>query len=217
MKKARFFLTSFLILICSEFAFSQSNEIKEVINKNGYDYIPISYLTDTTIGGIRCLPQWTKIKKNTFQFLAHKRFEFYWHSACTDGTYSLIITPEQIYLIDRHENPNPNHLYWVLPIDSLTYQQIISGFQKIGIEYSYFDRSYNEENLLLTDEDGYNLFYYCDTLIEIRIDNLFAGLNKFMITDETRKLDKTKRIIPKSPIYYSSDKKELELWIDNKR
>ena len=214
MRKASFFITSFFILICSEFTFSQSKEIKEVICKNGYDYIPVSYLTDTTIGGILCPLRW--LLPEDIEDTKDETFLIYWYSVCTDGTYYLKITPEQIYLTDGHENPNPNHLYWVLPIDSLVYQQIIKGRKFL---FEHYNNSQDEETLLLKDRGGVirgYRFEYCDTLLEQQIDKLFSRLNK-LITDETKKLDKTKRIIPKNPIYYSSGIKEFELWINNKR
>jgi len=203
----RFFLILFLMLLCAEFAFSQA--IKETVYKDGYDYIPISYLTDTTTAGILCSPYVIALfdtATNQFSYIQRnneKRFDFFWNSFCIDGRFYLTVTPEQIYLTCRHENPNPSYLYWVLPTDSSIYQYILNGFQN---RESYFDSSYEEDILLEWD---YNL---CDSLLEAQIDKVFSLMNEF-ITDKAKKLDKTKRIIPQNEIYYTSFLLGLKRWI----
>jgi len=217
----RFFLTLFLILLCGGFAFSQA--IKAVVEKDGYDYIPISYLTDTATAGILRSPYYQAFfdtATNQFSYIQRnneKAFEIYWFSICTDGRYELLITPEQIYLVDGHENPNWNVLFWVLPIDSLTYRQILNGFQTDGM--GYFDRSYDEEKLLPKEKrrikkEEYEVWNFdsCDSLLEAQIDKFFSLMNEF-ISDKAKKLDKTKRIIPQNSIYYGYCRQDLESWI----
>jgi hypothetical protein len=38
-----------------------------------------------------------------------------WTSGFIDGHFTLTVTPEQVYLMSGHDNPNPNHLYWLKP------------------------------------------------------------------------------------------------------
>ena len=194
-----FFVTLITLLYCVEFTYSQSEgQIKEVIDKGGYDYIPPAYLTDSTLGIIHSYRLFQKDSDK-------KSFEIFWNSFCTDGRYYLTITPEQIYLTDGHENPNPSQLYWILTIDWLVYQQILTGFQKEQKRYYYFDESYDEGKLI--DENYTN----CELLLEKQIDKFFAKINKF-IKNDGQKLDKTKRIIPQTGIYYGYSRKEIEDW-----
>ena len=201
-------ITTLVILLhCITFSYSQSERINEVVDKGGYDYIPSLYLTDSTVGIV-----------HSFRLLEEKigikSFQIFWSSFCTDGRYYLTVTPEQIYLTDGHENPNSSHLYWILNIDSLIYLQIFEGFQKEHKQYYYFDESYNEE--MLINEDYTN----CEHLLEKQIDKFFTYMNTF-ITNDKQKLDKTKRIIPKTIIFYGRNKEEIEKWLpislNNKR
>ena len=129
--------TLVILLYCVTFSYSQSERIKEVIDRGKYDYIPPLYLTNSTLGIIH---PYRFVEENS----ELESFEIFWSSLCTDGRYSLIVTPEQIYLTSGHENPNSSCLFWILSIDSLIYQQILVGFQKKHKQYYYFDESYNE-------------------------------------------------------------------------
>ena len=212
MKK--FFSALFFILIFSNFSFSQ--EIKEVVYKESYNYIPISYLTDTNTFGIfypLIINEKGMISQN-----GEKEFVIFWYSMCTDGRYDLTITPEQIYLTSRHENPNPNYLFWVHPINNAIYQHILNGFQKNNIERWYFDSSYNEEKFLpikieSIENEEYETWNWdnCDSLLEAQVDKFFLLMNEF-IPNKSQKLDKTKCIFPKNPIFHSSFMQDFESW-----
>jgi len=194
-------ITLVILLYCVTFSYSQSERIKEIIDRGRYDYIPPLYLTDSTVGIVhsgRLLEETSGIKS----------FQIFWNSFCTDGRYNLTVTPEQIYLTDGHENPNSSHLYWILNIDSLIYLQILAGFQKESKQYYYFDESYNEE--MLINEDYTN----CEYLLEKQIDKFFTYMNTF-ITNDKQKLDKTKRIILKTTIYYGYSKEQIENWLSS--
>lgn len=43
----------------------------------------------------------------------------YWHARGIDGSITLALTDEQIYLRSGHDNPHPNHLYWLAPATSV--------------------------------------------------------------------------------------------------
>ena len=204
----------FIILIFNNLSFSQ--EIKKVVYKEGYNYIPISYLTDTTTVGI--LHSLIIDEKGWIRSNDEKTFVFFWYSMCTDGRYDLTITPEQIYLTSGHENPTPNILFWIFPIDSIIYQYILNGFQKNNMKKSYFDSSYNEEKLLpikieSIENEEYETWDYdnCDSLLEMQVDKFFLIMNEF-IPNKNQKLDKIKCIIPQNPIFYSFSTQALESW-----
>ena len=197
------FMTFTILLTSIELVSCQSGQIKEVVDKGGYEYIPPEYLSDSTLGVIHYI----RIFKDKEE---RKSLYIYWDSYCTDGRYTLTITPEQIHLTSGHENPNPSHLYWILTIDSLVYQQIQTGFQKEQKQYYYFDEFYNEGELL--DENYTN----CEFLLEMQVDKFFAQMNRY-IENEEQKLDKTKQIIPQTRIYYGLSREQIENWLSFKK
>lgn len=78
-----------------------------------------------------------------------------WSSKAIDGGYSLEINPKQIYLRSNHDNPNPNHLYW---LDSLSKEQyhiiknylnskVKNKFNKYTNKFSY-SQSYRFKNFI---------------------------------------------------------------------
>lgn len=90
--------------------------------RNGYRYIPPSAVADTTDGVLDTYSLWETRDK--------KEIRLSWFSDCTDGSYNLAITPEQIFFYSSHENPNPNSLYWVAPLSPDHYGLIRSKFSK---------------------------------------------------------------------------------------
>ena len=207
--KAKFFI-SIVLTLWLHISFSQLSPkliIKKVINKGGYDYIPLPYLSDSTDGIIYTFREIGKAKKN------NKIFKIHWNSRCIDGTYNLTITPLQIYLTSSHENPNPNMLYWVLNIDSFTFNQIVKGFQKSKLgknkssPYGYFDEIYNDEYIL---SQTYNSTFEdsCNVLREQQIDKFFLMLNKYIFTN-SHKIYKSQRVIPINRIYYGWSKQMI--------
>lgn len=207
--KAKFFI-SILLTLCLHISFSQLPPkliIKKVINKGGYDYIPLSYLSDSTDGIIYTFREIGKVKTT------NKIFKIHWNSRCIDGTYNLTITPLQIYLTSSHENPNPNMLYWVLNIDSLTFDQIVKGFQKSKLgqnksaSYSYFDEIYDDAYIL---SQTYNSAFEdsCNVLRDQQIDKFFLMLNKYIITNSC-KISKSQRVIPINRIFFGESKQMI--------
>ena len=54
----------------------------------------------------------------------------------------------------------------------------------------------------------------CEHLLEKQIDKFFTYMNTF-ITNDKQKLDKTKRIIPKTTIYYGCSREQIENWLSS--
>ena len=186
--------------------------IKRVVDKKTYDYIPLSYLKDTAIIGLlHPIRIGEKLQSN-------EQFEIHWNSSCIDGSYYMVVTPEQIYFISSHENPNPNLLFWVLPIDGFIYHQIVLGFQrqtKASIKqkrkiFGYFDSSYNDKKLL-NDTNSKQFEESCEFEKEKQIEKFFAQINQF-IGDKNKKLDKLNRVMAINPIYYAWNEQIIKDW-----
>ncbi|RAK65738.1 hypothetical protein [Hymenobacter edaphi] len=56
--------------------------------------------------------------------VAPRGYWFSWPFTSIDGQLGLYITRRQIYLQSGHNNPNPNHLYWVQNITPVQFQAI---------------------------------------------------------------------------------------------
>ena len=55
-----------------------------------------------------------------------KRYMIQWDDGPSiDGNYILVVHPTQILLRSSHENPNPNFVYWVMPVDSAQYEALV--------------------------------------------------------------------------------------------
>jgi len=78
--------------------------------------------------------------------------EISWLSMYIDGRYVLVITPRQIYFKSGHDNPNPNHLYWLTRI-TVTQFVLIRNFLEAKRSSIFHD---------YTSGNSTNLTYYFD-------------------------------------------------------
>lgn len=143
----KYLLIIFLLVSTSFSGFSQEEIIvEEVIHKEGYDYIPLEFMKDSPDGLVGFRDFYDENDQGN-----SKKLEVSWNSVCTDGSYLMVITPEQIYLRSGHENPNPNRFYWVLAIDNLTYTNILRSFKKN--KGNLFDERYDDAYVLKYEGD----------------------------------------------------------------
>jgi hypothetical protein len=106
---------------------------------DNYQFIPIDALLDSNDMLIIGSEYVTK------HITDKKSIEIFWPSTYIDGSYELVITPKQIYLVSIHENPNPNHLYWMTNINREQFELIKAclssnkskQLKDCTIEYSY--------------------------------------------------------------------------------
>ncbi len=169
---------------------SNSNKTKSIIRKIGYDYIPIEYFSDTTIIGLtHNLELQKKTKKK-------KSFTFFWNSYCIDGRYYMVVTPEQIYLYSGHENPNPNHIYWVLNINKDVLNILSKSYKKIKDldchSESCFDEKFSEEKYSIEE---------CEKLRLMQVEKFTKIINSF-ISDTKLKINLSQRTEPIKTMYY---------------
>jgi hypothetical protein len=146
----KYVLIFFLLVNTSFSVFSQEEafKVKEVIHKEGYDYIPLEFMKDSLDGlvGFRHFDSISGDGKS-------KVIEIDWNSSCTDGRFILVVTPEQIYMRSGHNTPNPNRFYWVLPIDSSIYASIERTLKKN--KGNLFDDRYDDEYVLKFEGEEY--------------------------------------------------------------
>lgn len=187
------------------FSFGNEKNYKPTIIKKGYEYIPLEYLSDTSIYGIIKEPRLVfderadmLVYDNSFV----NEFMFFWGSYCTDGRYYMTVSPEQIYLYDSHENPNPNTLCWVINIDSIVLKTLQKDYKKInGLDCdnnSCYDEKYNEGVIFEQNEN-----YDCGELLNKQTKKMIDKINK-LIKDKKHKIDFNKRISPKFMFFNDS-------------
>jgi hypothetical protein len=105
--------------------------------------------------------------------------EISWSSIYIDGRYNLVITPRQMYLKSGHDNPNPNHLYWLTAISDTQFY-LIKNFLETetkGIIHNY--TSDNSTNLTYYFDKAKIENYKGDSWTNKRYDN-FQSLMKFI-------------------------------------
>ena len=195
----KYVLIIFLLVNTSFSVFSQEEIIvEEVIHKEGYDYIPLEFMKDSPDGlvGFRDFNEVSGEGKS-------KKLEVYWNSSCTDGSYYMVITPEQIYLRSGHENPNPNRFYWVLPIDRSIYASIERTLKKN--KGNLFDDRYDDEYVLKFEGEEYRK--KCDYLLKSQILKYFKTFNKSITVN---KLSYAKIIFPSKTPFYNISIERLE-------
>jgi hypothetical protein len=55
-----------------------------------------------------------------------KRYMIAWNDTpATDGEFVLVVHPKQLFLRSRHDNPNPNYVYWVEQLSEGQYTQLV--------------------------------------------------------------------------------------------
>lgn len=199
MKRITVFQIILLFTFLESFSQGNSNKIKSVIRKGGYDYIPIEYLKDSTIIGL------THYFEFPIRTKKAKSFTFLWNSYCIDGRYYMEVTPEQIYLFSGHENPNPNHLYWVLNISKDVLNILSKNSKKIKdldcASDGCFDEKFSEEKYPIEE---------CGELRLNQVEKFIEIINSFIL-DPKLKIHLNQRIEPKNALYYGySDEQILE-------
>lgn len=210
----KYVLTIFLVVSTSFSGFSQEELIvEEVVHKEGYDYIPLEFMKDSPDGlvGFRDFDEVSGEGKS-------KKLEVYWNSSCTDGSYHMVITPEQIYLRSGHENPNPNRFYWLLPIDNTIYASIERTLKKN--QGNLFGKKYDDSYVLKYNDEyvlkykGEELEKKCDYLLKSRILKYFEAFNKSIAVN---KLSYAKIIFPSKTPFYNISIERLERIIVKKK
>jgi hypothetical protein len=196
MSNLKYILIFCLFFVVRANAQNSEKKIKTVIQKKGYEYIPISYLNDSTIVGIT---HFFNLNKSNSKI---RNFEISWRSLCIDGTYYLQITPEQIYLYSGHENPNPNMLYWIININNEVLNSLRKNYKKITdlgcSSNGCFDEKYNEEGGIKD----------CDNVLLKQTERIISKINK-LIVEEKFKIDFNKRIEPMKTLFYGYSEEEI--------
>lgn len=212
-------------------AFAQSKESEVIVNsigKNGYYYFPKEALNDSVLGVLCEISRLKYVEPN------NRPISLHWNSICNDGDYYLTITPEQIYFSSGHNNPNPNHLFWFIPIDRSQYLQIKKGLLKKTpkgfsstpkyykkTQLFYFDKQYVDTFKLpdkeWTDEIQQSFSIHCKHQMNVQLNRYFEIVNSYIILekDKIKQLpaEEIKKIKPK---YLSSMKQEIIDWAPKK-
>jgi hypothetical protein len=118
---------------------------------------------------------------DTANIVDKKAIEISWPSLYIDGRYDLVITAKQLYLKSGHENPNPNHLYWMTSISKTQYDLIKSylnarsskAFQRC-YRQSYCYKKYKKEKYV---RDGWTNRQYENFVRLLAIVNKPLELN----------------------------------------
>lgn len=209
-----------LLLLLSTYNFYAQNLIIKTIDRGNYNYIPKLAFSDS-VGGIE------HVDFRLRNVNEKKEFVIYWNSLCTDGSYDLTITPEQIYFSTSHDNPSPNLLFWVIEIDSTQYNCIknglINNLPERFINYSYnYDGSYifldtsYRENIIIPenwiDEKLEKFDIYCKYLIEKQLKQYTVIFNNY-IQCENKSIILPFIIDYEKVKYFYWNRKELQNWI----
>ncbi len=198
------FVLLLCFVTCALRAQQGKSKIKEVISKDTYNYIPLNYLTDSVKGLVMPIEFYpSKDKKKNYPV------GIFWNSWCIDGRYEIKITPEQIYLISSHENPNPNFLYWVMNIDIETYNILKKKFLKLKPweEDIFYNSKYDkrEQNDNCKNSDNY-MEEYTQKVIKL--------LNSY-IKEDRLKIRYSQRVQPMTCIYLGHDFEEVKNLVEN--
>lgn len=212
-------------------AFGQTKERKVIMNsveKKGYFYFPKDALNDSVLG-ILC-------KDSRLEYVApnNRPINFQWNSICNDGDYYLTVTPQQVYFSSGHNNPNPNFLFWFIPIDSSQYSQIKKGLLKKtpkgfsntpkyykATQLFYFDKQFVDTFKIpdeWTDSIQNNFSIHCKAQIKQQLTRYFEIINSFIVLENDKIKQLTDDDISKiKPKYLSSMKQEIIDWAPKKR
>ncbi|MBB6612453.1 hypothetical protein H7F15_15520 [Pontibacter sp. Tf4] len=220
------FLTLLLVLIGIYKAIGQTVEKDIVLAtvEKGYFIIPASALSDTTVKAVG-MPFFHPRKKVRDK----KMFEIYWHPGCTDGSFTITVTPKQIFFTEEHDNPNPNHLYWVQDITSLQYAVIaeflkkdsLKGFKNLTNKYSkgyvFYDEAYSIKTSALdqlTEEEFSEFLQNCDSIKYKQIVKVLNLFNTMVTTKaDSIMIPTMEELAEVEPKLYSSSISQLKDWI----
>lgn len=189
----------FILTFFSGFSQEEEFMVKEVVHKTGYDYVPLEFMKDSIDGlvGFRLFIDENGAEKSKMQ-------EVSWITNCSEGSYHMVITPEQIYLRTGHDNPNPNRFYWILPIDNSIYLSIEKTLKRN--EGNFFGKKYTD-GYVLRCNDEYVMKYEgdehtkkCEFLLKSQILKYFKAFNKNIAVN---KLSYSKIIVPLGDLLYN--------------
>ncbi|MGI4871041.1 MAG: hypothetical protein ACRYFX_07665 [Janthinobacterium lividum] len=197
--------------------------IVRTIDRGDYFYIPPSALVSTADGIVYQDKTLRKVP------LANRPIELIWHSVCTDGSYLVTITPEQIFFSSGHDNPNPNALFWVIGIDRKCYEKIRNGLaQKLPKNFIVPSKDEPNQSGLFKDESS--IIYvdkfqgltsvlknwssaqfaaYCKAQVKQKLDNYFVLLNSYSSNSQ----NKLVYPITYSPKLFSDSEDEINDWL----
>lgn len=200
-------------------------EIALVTPEKGYFVIPEAALTDTTIKAVG-RPFYNPKKKVRDK----KMFELYWHLGCTDGSFSVTVTPKQLFLTDDLGGKHPNSLYWVQNISPAQYAAISEslktntpeGFKnltnKFSKAYVFYDEAYTNSRTAALEklpEEEYDTFLQnCDSINYEQIAKSYSLLNSLISNGSGKVAVPTKEELAQvEPKFYSSNMIDLFSWI----
>lgn len=188
-------ILTILLILLSTRLFSQIEDINIITIINAqYDAIDsIQVIPSDALSGEYDLLN-LGFEYDTVKIVNKKSIEISWPGEYIDGSYNLIITPEQIYLRSSHENPNPNFLYWLETITKERYDIISKYLSSLknntlkdrttdfSYQQSYFYNDFKKEkykNNAWTDNQYKNLV----DLLEMINKPLKPGNNCITIPD----------------------------------
>ncbi len=171
---------------------------------NAFDFFPVDVLVgdfDIIITGNH------KGKK--------EQLEIGWFSSCIDGTYSLIVTPRQMYLRSHHCNPNPNYLYWLENSDSRKYK-LIKEYLNKSKDFKYCNAQYRNDYIYSFEnylEEEYVNEEWEDKMYE-NLNILIAEINEAIkLTGEEIKIP-SKKYLMNNHVRLLVDKEEVNSQIN---
>lgn len=218
--------TLLLALVGTYSAVAQTigKEIVMVDTEKGYFIIPETALTDTVVKAVG-RPFYNPKKKERNK----KTFELYWLPSCTDGSFSITVTPKQIFLTDDLADKHPSYIYWVQNISPSQYTAISAslksstpeGFKNLTDKYSkgyvFYDEAYATSSAALEKlpENEYNVFLQnCDSVEYEQIAKIYSLMNT-LISDEKAKvaIPTKEELAQVKPKFYGSNIYSLFSWI----
>ena len=155
--------------------------------------------------------------------------KLYWGTECTDGSYDLTITPEQIFFSSSHPNPNPDQLFWVIEIDTFQFGQIRKmlkkgapdGFEKIANgdprwQILFYDNQFKDTYKIpaeWTHQELQQFESYCKLQIQKQLEKYTLILNS-CIDDPMKKVVFPTQDDPMGmkPKYFSEFMYDLQDW-----
>ena len=162
---------------------ASSQRIVNTLDRGDYEVIPSEAFRPDVVGVVQ------QVRFDHKPIKGEIPLTFSWFSICTDGHYTVTVTPEQIYLTTGHENPNPNHLYWVLAVTKSQYEVIKHritsrppiGFLDLSKELKGTELAYKSKSGALMDmPSGWSdkqYQAYCISELNSQLANIFQLLN----------------------------------------
>ena len=188
MKKSLIVFVAVTSLIVHNVVAQSANAVHGVVTvlKKGYELIPVGKINDSTNAVFQQLSM-----NSQKQFYRQKSLS--WYCANIDGHYCMKINPEQIYFYTSHENPNPNILFWVLPLQKGQYNTVVRALPHLKAKLAA---------IKLTP----------DSLETGQIKYIFDWINRANASG-TYPLDYSKRIVFPHTVFISFSPEFIEDWM----